>query len=640
MSIHEILKQYWGYATFRPLQEDIIQSVLQGHDTLALMPTGGGKSICFQVPALVREGICIVVSPLIALMKDQVEQLQRRNIPAVALYSGMTRREIDLHLDNCVYGNIKFLYVSPERLKTDILIERVKRMQVGLLAIDEAHCISQWGYNFRPPYLEIAQFRELIPDTSLIALTATATNSVKQDIQDQLAFRNGKVFQKSFARPNLSYSVFYEEDKEKKLLQILQSVKGSAIVYVRSRKRTQLIAKYLYGHGMSASFYHAGLSNEERSQRQEEWISGKTRVVVATNAFGMGIDKPDVRLVVHMDVPDNLESYYQEAGRAGRDEQKAYAVLLYAQKDIDDLRRRLQQSYPSIDMLRRVYQCLANYFKVAVGSSQLTSYDFDINDFVKTFQLLLVPTFHAIKRLEEEGFILLNEDFYHPSKLFIRINHTELYKFQVANAPLDGLTKALLRMYGGELLSGFCVISESKLATFLSTSVNDVMRKLKLMHQMEVIEYDPQKDKPQLTFITSRFDAARLPLDKKRLEERFQVQAEKIDKIIHYTEHTRRCRTQLLQEYFGEVTDDICGVCDVCLQKKERSAAQKHKKGISDAGQMRHKIRILLKESPLTLEQLTIKIEEKEHIIAETVRTMLDGSELQYDKAGRLALKL
>jgi ATP-dependent DNA helicase RecQ len=634
MSIHEILKQYWGYTGFRPLQEDIIHSVLDGNDTLALMPTGGGKSICFQVPALAREGICIVVSPLIALMKDQVEQLQKRNISAVAIYSGMTRREIDLHLDNCVYGNIKFLYVSPERLQTEILIERVKRMQVGLLAVDEAHCISQWGYDFRPSYLEIAQFREIIPDIALIALTATATNRVKQDIQDRLVFRKGSVFQKSFARPNLSYSVFYEEDKEKKLLQILQSVKGSAIVYVRSRKRTQAIAKYLYRHGISTSFYHAGLSNEDRSKRQEEWIQGQIRVIVATNAFGMGIDKPDVRLVVHMDVPDNLEAYYQEAGRAGRDEQKAYAVLLYTQKDIGDLRRRLQQSYPSIDMLRRVYQCLANYFKVAVGSSQLTSYDFDINDFVKTFQLPLVETFYAIKRLEEEGFIQLNEDFYHPSKLLICINHTELYKFQVANAALDGLTKAILRMYGGEILSGYSAISESKLATFLSTSVNDVMRKLKHMHQMEVVDYDPQKDTPQLLFLTARIDAPKLPLDKKKLEERYKVQAEKIDKIIHYATHTHRCRTQLLQEYFGEVTYDRCRVCDVCLQQKAKGDTE-----ISEIKVIRQKIRNLLNKTSLIPQQLSQQIGGKEEVISEAIRMMLDAQEVQYDKEGRLFLK-
>ena len=634
MSIHEILKQYWGYAAFRPLQEDIIHSVLNGNDTLALMPTGGGKSICFQVPALIREGICIVVSPLIALMKDQVEQLQKRNISAVAIYSGMTRREIDLHLDNCVYGNVKFLYVSPERLQAEILIERVKRMQVALLAIDEAHCISQWGYDFRPPYLEIAQFREIIPDVNLVALTATATERVKQDIQERLAFRKGQVFQKSFARPNLSYSVFYEEDKEKKLLQILQSVNGTAIVYVRSRKGTQAIAKYLYGHGISASFYHAGLTNEERSKRQEEWVQGITRVIVATNAFGMGIDKPDVRLVVHMDVPDNLEAYYQEAGRAGRDEQKAYAVLLYSQKDIDDLRRRLQQSYPSIEMLRRVYQCLANYFKVAVGSSQLTSYDFDINDFTKTFQLPLRETFYAIKRLEEEGFIQLNEDFYHPSKLLVRINHTELYKFQVANAALDGLVKAILRMYGGEILTGYSAISESKLATFLSTSVNDVMRKLKHMHQMEVIDYDPQKDTPQLVFLTPRLDAAKLPIDKKKLNERYKVQAEKVEKMIHYTQHTHRCRTQLLQEYFGEITYDRCGACDVCLQQKN-----KENTGTQEMKTLRQSIRNLLVDAPLFPEQIAQQVRGKQNKIAEAIKIMLDGQEVLYDKAGRLMLK-
>lgn len=356
MSIHEILQKYWGYSTFRPLQEDIIRSVMSGHDTLALLPTGGGKSVCFQVPGLATEGLCLVISPLIALMKDQVEQLTRRGILAQAIYSGMSNREIDIALDNCIYGHTKFLYISPERLQTELFQVRAAKMKIGLLAIDEAHCISQWGYDFRPPYLQIAEFRQLIPQVPCIALTATATEVVKKDIQEKLAFKNGAVFQKSFARANLSYSAFFEENKEKRLLEMLQKVPGTAVVYVRNRKRTQQAADYLRKMGISADFYHAGLPNDQRAKKQEAWIQNKTRVIVATNAFGMGIDKPDVRLVVHIDLPDSLEAYYQEAGRAGRDEKLAYATALFNQQDINQLRQNIQTSYPTEDLIRRVYQ--------------------------------------------------------------------------------------------------------------------------------------------------------------------------------------------------------------------------------------------------------------------------------------------
>lgn len=637
MSAKAILKKYWGYDAFRPLQEDIIDAVLKGHDTLALLPTGGGKSICFQVPALLKQGICIVISPLIALMKDQVEQLKKRGIPAIAIYSGMSQREIDFNLDNCVYGNIKFLYVSPERLQTEMLIERVKRMQVALLAIDEAHCISQWGYDFRPPYLKIAEFRQLIPDINVVALTATATVAVRQDIQDKLDFQNGRIFHKSFARANLSYSTFYEEDKEKKLLQMLQNVPGTAIVYVRSRKRTQVIAKKLKGKGISADFYHAGLSNEEREERQDAWIQNRTRVIVATNAFGMGIDKPDVRLVVHLDLPDNLEAYYQEAGRAGRDEKKAYAVVLYDQNDIENLKKRVEISHPSLALIKKVYQSLANYLRIAVGSSMMTSYNFDIDDFISSFELDTIQTYYALKRLEAEGLLQLNEDFYNPSKVHIRLHHTELYKFQIANAVLEPIVKALLRQYGGEIFSNYVQISESKLATLLHTSLNDIIRKLKRLHEMEVIYYEQKKDVPQLVFITPRYDASKLPIQEKQLLQKKEHYSRKVEAVVHYVRHDNRCRTQLLLSYFGETDYDSCGICDNCLKKK------KSRQGMTGYIDKYEEIRQLmisfLEQSPAFPDKIIRQLQPKdEKQMIEVISTMLDSGELRYDDAGRLTI--
>lgn len=639
MPAKTILKQYWGYDAFRPLQEEIIDAVLKGHDTLALLPTGGGKSICFQVPALLKQGICIVISPLIALMKDQVEQLKKRGIPAVAIFSGMSKREIDFNLDNCVYGNIKFLYVSPERLQTEMLIERAKRMHISLLVVDEAHCISQWGYDFRPPYLEIAKFRELIPDINVIALTATATIEVRQDIQEKLVFHNSRVFQKSFARDNLSYSAFYEEDKEKKLLQILNNVPGTAVVYVRSRKRTQIITKWLKGKGISADYYHAGLSTEERSFRQDAWIQNRIRVIVSTNAFGMGIDKPDVRLVVHLDLPDNLEAYYQEAGRAGRDEKKAYAVVLYDNNDIDKLRKRVEISHPSLPYIKKVYQSLANYLRVAVGSSMLASYDFDMDDFTTSFELNSIQAYYAIKRLEEEGLIQLNEDFHNPSKVHIRLDHTELYKFQIANAILEPLVKALLRQYGGEVFSNFIQIQENRLAKLLNTSVNDIIKKLKRLCEMEVIYYEQRKDIPQLVFVTPRYDTAKLPVQEKQLLQKKEYYQKKVEAVIHYIEHEHRCRTQLLLDYFGETDYGTCGVCDNCLNKTKNRKKTSGHLDKENYEATRKLIVSYLDRSPAHPDKIIRQLQPAdEKLLTQVISTMLDSGELSYNPLGQLIL--
>ncbi|MFA0962920.1 ATP-dependent DNA helicase RecQ [Roseivirga sp. BDSF3-8] len=636
-----ILRQYWGYETFRPLQEDIVRASLEGKDVLALLPTGGGKSVCFQVPALAKEGICLVVSPLIALMKDQVAQLNRRDIAAVAIYSGMKPREIDITLDNCVYGNIKFLYVSPERLKTELFRERLQRMNVNLIAIDEAHCISQWGYDFRPPYLEIAELRELLPEVPVIALTATATPEVRDDIRDKLAFRTvQEVFRKSFARANLSYSVRYEDNKDGKLLEILRVVKGSAVVYVRSRKRTQQIAQWLTKQGISADYYHAGLSNEQRDQKQDAWIKSHTRVIVATNAFGMGIDKPDVRVVAHMDLPDTLEAYYQEAGRAGRDEKKAYAVVLYNQDDLEALRSRVQQAYPSIDYLRRVYQCLANYYKIAVGSSQMESYDFDLQAFAHTYRLQALEAYHALKKLEEEGFIQLNESFYQPSRAYFTMDNRDLYRFQIEQGAYDPLIKALLRHYGGELFSTFVKIDERQLGGSIDKPAGEVVRMMNFLHEREVLIYDPKKDRPQVTFITARFDSTKLPIDKELLDQRRKLNIDKAESVITYVTHHHRCRTQILLEYFGEINDDRCGVCDICVEeKKAGKLSPETEKEAEEAI-----INLLSNNGPLLPDQVKEKLQTarlsatKAEAFTLSLRHLIEEGRVKYDEMGRLRL--
>ena len=634
----EILQKVWGFSGFRPLQKEIVQAVLEGKDVLALLPTGGGKSICFQVPALAKEGICIVVSPLIALMKDQVEQLKKRGVPATAVYSGMSKREIDITLDNCIYGQMKFLYVSPERLKTELMQARVKQMNVCLLAIDEAHCISQWGYDFRPSYLEIATFRDMLPGVNCIALTATATKRVAKDIQERLSFSPGaEVFRKSFARDNLSYNVRYEENKEAKLLEMLHKVPGTAVVYARSRKRCQLVAWELRKQGVSSDYYHAGLTYEERNYRQEAWLKNRIRVIVATNAFGMGIDKPDVRLVAHLDLPDSLEAYYQEAGRAGRDEQKAYGVVLYQAKDIEELEERAQLQFPPMEEIKRVYQALANYFKIAIGSSLLTSYSFEIDDFCKTYQLHPLQTWYCIKKLEEEGFIQLTESFYAPSKVLFRLNSQEVYAFQIANAALEPLIKALLRLCGGEIFSVFTKISESAVATLLKVSVAEVKRKLGMLHKMEVIEYEPQKDSPQLTFITPRFDAARLPLQQKKLEERKAIYLQKVGEVKKYIENTERCRTQMLLAYFDEHDYDNCGVCDNCVKGKQPGHWEE-----AEMFRMRQQIDTALKLKDFPVDELvkSLKLKQRqEQLLLHTIRIMLDEGSLQYTETGQLTLK-
>lgn len=626
----DILQKYWGYEAFRSMQVDIINSITSGNDTLALLPTGGGKSICFQVPALMSEGLCLVISPLIALMKDQVEQLKRRKIPAAAVYSGMTYREIDILLDNAAHGAYKFLYVSPERLKTELFLERAKKMNLNLLAIDEAHCISQWGYDFRPPYLEITNFRELFPDLPCIALTATATEDVKIDIQEKLNFKNGELFQKSFARDNLSYSVRKVENKEAKLFEILRKIAGTSVVYARNRRRTKEIAELLKKNGFSADFYHAGLSQADRNAKQDAWLNNKTRIIVATNAFGMGIDKPDVRTVIHWELPDNLESYYQEAGRAGRDEKPAFAVALYHPQDFKEMEERYELAHPEFDFLKKLYQSLANYFKIAIGSGEMQNYNFEIQDFCQQYNYEVYPVFHALKVLEEEGFIQLNEQFYRPSGLHINLDFKELYSYEIANAKFEKLIKTVLRIYGGDIYQQVIFINELQIAKMAEMSPQEVVKQLIYLDKEGVMDYSPKSDSPQLTFLEARHDANKLPLNKKRLEERKKSKYEKLMAVKNYVENDLVCRTLKLLQYFGEYKEEKCGVCDVCINEK---------KSVHQDKDLEQKILQILKDSHLNIERLSENIEgyAKEKVIT-AVRKLDDEGRLKMDKMGMLSL--
>ena len=629
-----ILKKFWRHSQFRPLQEEIINSILANHDTLALLPTGGGKSVCFQVPALMREGVCIVISPLIALMKDQVENLKTKGINAVAVHSGMSRNEIDVYLNNCIYGNVKFLYLSPERLQTEMFQERVKQMKVSLLAVDEAHCISQWGYDFRPSYLQIAELRTVLPNVPVIALTATATPIVSNDIVDKLLFRKEhQVFHKTFARENLSFVVRKKENKERQLQEILQKVRGSVIIYVRSRKVTQEVAEILAKAGIPATFYHAGLTHEQRALHQEDWIKNKKRVMVATNAFGMGIDKADVRIVVHLDLPENLESYYQEAGRAGRDGQHSYAVIIYHDPDVTALETKVSQSHPPIEFLKKVYQCLANYYQLAIGSSEGESYDFELYDFCDRFKLPVSEAYNALKKLEEEGIIDFNESFYSPSLIHVAIDQARLYEFQVANERFDPVIKMLLRLYGGQLYSDFTKISEPYMAKALKVSQQEMISMLQHLHELGVIVYQPAKDSPQVTFVLPRQDADKLPLNVKRLEERRALAEANAKAMSEFVTGTHRCRMQFIQEYFGEETDARCGKCDVCIEEKKRENR-------TEIEVLKKEILTLLKDKLYTIDQLENRIAPADvSVFVDVIREMVDDAEIEYDSVWRLRIK-
>jgi ATP-dependent DNA helicase RecQ len=565
---HEILGKYWGYAAFRPLQEDIIHSVASGKDTLGLMPTGGGKSITFQVPALAVDGVCLVVTPLIALMKDQVDNLRRVGIKAAAVYSGMTRQEIIAQLENCILGDYKFLYVSPERLNTEIFRAKLQAMQVSCLVVDESHCISQWGYDFRPAYLSIADIREQLPGVPVLALTATATPEVIDNIQENLHFKKKNVFRKSFFRANLAYVVRRTDDKLNTLIQILRKVEGSAIVYVRSRERCKRFARELLQAGISADFFHAGLNREEKTLRQNRWKKGECRVIVSTNAFGMGIDKPDVRLVIHTDMPGSLEEYFQEAGRAGRDEKKAFAVALCSNHDNAKLKKRLSDEFPPKEFIFRVYEALGNYFQIAAGYGLETIHDFSLVDFCAVFKFSILQTHHALKILELSGYIEYTEEIDTSSRLLFTVTRDDLYRYLHQNQRTDDIVQAILRSYTG-LFTDYAYIDEALVSTRSGVDRQEVYDVLTGLSKYGIVSYIPRKKTPLIIYTRAREEQKHLVILRSAYEERKERSENRIKKVLEYINEEHFCRSRMLLHYFGEVSAKNCGCCDVCLAKNE-----------------------------------------------------------------------
>lgn len=593
----QVLQQYWGYDGFRGIQEDIIRSIGSGKDTLGLMPTGGGKSITFQVPALAKEGLCLVVTPLIALMKDQVRQLRSRGIKATAVYSGMTREEIVVALENCIFGNYKFLYISPERLATDIFRTKLRHMQVNLIAIDEAHCISQWGYDFRPSYLQIAEVRQLLPGVPVLALTATATPEVVEDIQQRLAFPQRNVFRMSFERKNLAYIVRYTENKPSELLHILNSLPGSAIAYTRNRKRTREVAEFLESNGISATYYHAGLANDIKDQRQKSWLDGQRRVMVATNAFGMGIDKPDVRLVVHIDCPDSPEAYFQEAGRAGRDGQKAYAVLLFAPRDKGLLQRRVEDTFPEKDYVRKVYEDLQYYYQMAMGDGRGCTFAFNIEEFCLNFKHFPVRVDSALKLLTRAGYLEYTDEQDNASRLMFTLRRDELYRIHENSEATEQLIRCLLRSYTG-LFSDYAFIDEGFLSRQSGLSRQEVYESLVLLSHRRILHYIPGKKTPYIIYTRERQETARIVLTREVYEERKESYIRRIQAMTDYAGSQTHCRSQFLLRYFGEKDSHPCGQCDVCLQRHASGLRNSEFTGIADA------LLQLLEETPLTPAEL------------------------------------
>jgi ATP-dependent DNA helicase RecQ len=629
-----ILNKYWGHNQFRPLQENIVDAVMAKKDVLALLPTGGGKSICFQVPAMLMDGICIVISPLIALMKDQVENLTKKGIPALAIYSGMSFFEVKRTLQNAAFGNYKFLYISPERLETSLFEEFLPAIKPTLIAIDEAHCISQWGYDFRPAYLRIAALREQLPGVPVIALTASATLEVQNDICEKLLFsKDQEKFQQSFARPNLSYSVFEPVSKQTKLIEILQNVKGSSIVYCKSRKQTQQIADLLKQHKFNADFYHAGLSNNDRTLKQDNWVNDKINTIVCTNAFGMGIDKPNVRVVVHYNIPESLENYYQEAGRAGRDGKKSYAVLLHEKKESDDLFEINNLRYPDHKTLKKIYIDLMNHLQVPAGIGEGQVFDFDMAIFSDTFKWNVLQATYGLQALAQEGLIHFTEISFKPSQLVFTISKKELTEFEKREPLLEPIIKALLRSYEG-IFDYPTVIYESLIAKFLSTPIDDIKKKLLLLHQMQIINYIPQTEKPQLGLLKNRMYQDDFKFNIQDLNIRKQKHVERIKTIVDYTANTANCRSVTIANYFNDKNLQPCGICDNCYNNKEVKLNDEIFLKISS------KIKELLKKQPIPYSQVEVLFREFEkENIWKVIHFLQSENIVSTDQSGNFILK-
>ena len=619
----EILKQYWGYDSFRDLQEEIITSIGEGKDTLGLMPTGGGKSITFQVPALAQEGICIVITPLIALMKDQVQNLRKREIKALAIYSGMTRQEILTALENCIFGNYKFLYISPERLDTEIFRTKLRSMKVSMITVDESHCISQWGYDFRPAYLKIAEIRELLPEVPVLALTATATPEVVTDIQARLKFREGNVFRMSFERKNLAYIVRKTDNKTKELLYILQRISGSAIIYVRNRRRTKEITELLMNEGITADFYHAGLDNAVKDLRQKRWQSGEVRVMVATNAFGMGIDKPDVRIVLHLDLPDSPEAYFQEAGRAGRDGEKAYAVILYSKSDKTTLHKRVVDTFPDKEYILNVYEHLQYYYQMAMGDGFQCIREFNLEEFCRKFKYFPVPVDSALKILTQAGYLEYTDEQDNSSRILFTIRRDELYKLREMGKEAEALIQSILRSYTG-VFTDYAYISEESLAVRTGLTRQQIYHILVTLTKRRIVDYIPRKKTPYIIYTRERLKLRFLHIPPSVYEERKARYEARIKAMEEYVTTENICRSRMLLRYFGEKNEHNCGQCDVCLSKRATDNLSEE-----SYEEVKRQILDLLSHSPLTPAETADQIKAEKEDIGQVIRYLLDEGELK-----------
>ncbi|MGL5785974.1 MAG: RecQ family ATP-dependent DNA helicase [Bacteroidales bacterium] len=611
----EILKKHWGYDQFRPLQEEIIQSVFEGKDTLGLMPTGGGKSLTFQVPALAMEGVCVVVTPLIALMRDQVENLKNRRLRAACIYSGMTSSEVSITLDNAIYGGVKFLYISPERLSSELFISKFKAIRVAMIVVDEAHCISQWGYDFRPSYLNISVIREMHPHAPVLALTATATNEVVADIQDKLLFKTRNVFRKSFFRPNISYIVRHADSKDAELVHILKSVQGSAIVYTRNRKKTQDVAIYLQRHNISADFYHAGLKNSVKEKKQDEWKKGNIRVMVSTNAFGMGIDKADVRVVIHLDMPDSPEEYFQEAGRAGRDEHKAFAVALTGKQDVSILKRRVSNAFPERDFIKEVYDLLGSFLKIGIDTGFEACREFNLGKFCAFYKLPLIPTNSALHLLELAGYIDYIAEEESRSRILILLDKEELYRLRGWDVKTEELIQTMLRSYTG-LFTDYAYIDEEKLSSKINLSQEGIYDRLQQLTRAGVISYVPRKRTPYIVYLQRREEKRYIQINRKIYEDRLERYSYRIDSMINYINNGEMCRSKTLLLYFDETDADDCGICDICIKNKKQ-------RNESHAACLAAIMKILEENGYQTEELLTKLPFEKEEIL-KSLRELMD----------------